>query len=175
MLYIILISVGAFIALVLIIALLMPKKSQLSSEIVINKPKSEVFDFIIHMRNQEKYSKWVMADPNAKLVYKGEDGKVGFISEWKSENKNVGEGAQELIKIEDGEYYEIELRFEKPFKGISYSKTITQTVAQNQTKVVTTFSSTTPYPMNIMLPMLKNMLLKDMNETATNLKKILES
>jgi hypothetical protein len=89
--------------------------------------------------------------------------------------KNVGVGEQEITKITDGVGYNVILRFEKPFKGISYANATTQKLEDNQTKVITTFSSTTPFPMNLMSAMMKNMLLKDMNENSSNLKKVLES
>ena len=89
--------------------------------------------------------------------------------------KNVGVGEQEITKITEGLGYDVILRFEKPFKGISYANNKTQSVSENQTKFTSTFSSTTPFPTNLMSAMLKNMLLKDMNENASNLKKVLES
>ena len=116
-----------------------------------------------------------MADPNSKLVYTGTDGTVGFKASWNSEMKNVGVGEQEIIKITEGVGYHAEIRFEKPFKGISYANTITQSLSENQTKFITTFNSTTPFPLNLMSFMMKNMLLKDMNENSSNLKKILET
>jgi hypothetical protein len=116
-----------------------------------------------------------MADPNVKLTYTGVDGTVGFISTWVSADKNVGVGAQEITNIKENERYEVEIRFEKPFKGVSTAFTTTEAVSENQTKVTNSFSSTTPFPMNIMLPIIKKMLLKDMNETMSRLKANLEN
>ena len=115
-----------------------------------------------------------MADPNAKLTYSGEDGKPGFIAAWESNMKNVGVGEQEVIKVEEGIGYEVEIRFKKPFEGTSYASTKTEAIGDNQTLVTTTFNSTTPFPMNIMSALMKNMLKKDMDETGRNLKKVLE-
>lgn len=116
-----------------------------------------------------------MADPNAKLVYKGVDGTKGFIASWASEDKNVGVGEQEIKKIIPGEGYEVEIRFEKPFKGISQAQTMAKAISSNQTRVKTNFDTKTPFPMSIMIPMIKKMLLKDMNQNMVNLKRILES
>ncbi len=175
MLIMILIALGAIIAIVLLVALLIKKDYNISSSITINKPKDEVFNYVKIIRNQEKYSKWVMADPNVKIKYKGTDGTVGFTSAWESELKNVGVGEQEITNIKDGERYDVELRFEKPFKGVSRAHTTTEALANGQTRVTTVFESTTPFPMSIMIPMIKNMLKKDMDENASNLKKILEN
>ena len=163
------------LAIVLLIALAVKKEYSISAEIVIDRPSDAVFNYIIHLRNQEKYSKWVMADPNAKLVYKGVDGTKGFIASWNSEDKNVGVGEQEITKIIPGEGYEVEIRFEKPFKGISQAQTMAKAISSSQTKVKTNFDTKTPFPMSIMIPVIKKMLLKDMNLNMTNLKRVLES
>lgn len=169
------ISFLLFIAAIFIAAMVLPKDSSISSSVVIDRPQAEVFDYIRLMRNQEKYSKWVMADPNVKLVYTGTDGTVGFTSSWTSEVRNVGVGAQEITKIIEGIGYEVEIRFEKPFKGISYASMMTEAISATQTKVTNTFNSSTPVPMNLMIPMLQKMLQKDMDETTANLKRVLEA
>lgn len=163
------------IAILLLAAAIMKKEMSISSEIIINRSQSDVFNYIKHLKNQEKYSKWVMADPNCKILYTGTDGSIGFKAAWNSEIKNVGVGEQEIINITEGIGYEVEIRFEKPFKGTSYAKHTTQAISDHQTKFTSTFTSSTPFPMNLMSAMLKNMLLKDMNETSSNLKKVLES
>src|SRR6478736_279635 len=86
----------ALIAILLIVALFVKKDFKVEREIVINKPKKEVFDYIRFIKNQDHYSKWAMMDPNMKKTYTGTDGTVGFISAWESENKNVGTGEQEI-------------------------------------------------------------------------------
>ena len=170
-----LIIIVSIIALLLLTAAIMKKEMSLSSEVIINRSQADVFNYISHIKNQENYSKWVMADPNSKITYTGTDGTVGFKAAWNSKMKNVGVGEQEITKITEGLGYDVILRFEKPFKGISYANNKTQSVSENQTKFTSTFSSTTPFPTNLMSAMLKNMLLKDMNENASNLKKVLES
>jgi len=165
----------ALVALILIAASIMPKSFTLSAEIVVQKPCQEVFNFVKQIKNQEKYSVWVMADPNIKIDYTGTDGTVGFISSWSSENKNVGIGAQEITAIKEGERYDVELRFEKPFKATNQAYTTTVPVDSNRTKITTTFMGSNPFPLNLMIPMIKKMLLKDMNQNFINLKGILES
>jgi len=167
-------SLGVLILLLLEAAALMPKAFNISTEVIIRKPVAEVFNYVKQIKNQEKYSVWAMADPNIKIVYTCMDGTVGFISAWSSENKNVGVGAQEIKAIKEGERYDVELRFEKPFKATNQACTTTQAVDGNSTKVTTVFSGTNPFPMNLMIPFIKGMLLKDMNQNFTNLKMILE-
>jgi len=170
----ILIILAAIILLIVILGLIIPKSYSLSASVVINRPKQEVFNYVKLLRNQEYYSKWVMADPNVKMNYQGTDGTIGFKAAWDSEVKNVGKGEQEITDIKEGERYDVVIRFEKPFKGTSYAHTTTEAAGPNQTKVTNTFNTTTPFPMNIMTPMLKGMLVKDMNENMQNLKRNLE-
>lgn len=164
----------SLIAVILMVAAILPKSFTVSAETIIEKPKEEVFNFVKHIRNQEKYSVWVMADPNIKIEYKGTDGTVGFISSWTSENKNVGVGAQQITAIKEGERYDVELRFEKPFKATNQAYTTTLSLGHNRTKVTTVFSGSNPYPMNLFLVMIRKVLLKDMNKNMANLKAILE-
>jgi uncharacterized protein YndB with AHSA1/START domain len=171
----ILMGIGALIVIVLLAALFMKKEYSLSSSIVINQPKDKVFGYVRHLRNQEQYSKWVMADPNVKLTYTGTDGTVGFRAAWNSADKNEGVGEQEIIKIREGERYDVELRFEKPFKATNYAHTTVEALNGNQSKVTTVFEARSPFPMNVMVPMISKMLQKDMNQNASQLKKVLEN
>lgn len=171
----VLMIVAGIIIVILIAALLMKKSYEIISEVVINKDNKTIYNYIIHLKNQEQYSKWVMADPNAIINYTGVDGTVGFIASWLSEDKNVGVGEQEIIKITEDVGYDVELRFKKPFEGISYANYTIQTIAENQCRLTTTFKTKTPFPMNIMVPFIKRMLLKDMKENESRLSKNLEN
>lgn len=146
----ILLVIAGLIVLALIIALLAPKAYSLHREIVIQKPKQEVFDYIRHLKNQDQYNKWVMLDPNMKKDFKGTDGTVGFIYGWNG-NKQAGEGEQEIKRIVPGERMEVEIRFVRPFAGVSHAPFVTESVNADQTKVTWGLSSKMPYPMNIMM------------------------
>ncbi len=175
MLQIILLAFSAIIALVFIAALFMKKDYTISASTVINCPINDVFNYVKILKNQENYSKWVMADPNAKLNYIGQDGTIGFISQWESELKNVGIGEQEIMYINENESYQLEIRFKKPFEGVSQAITTTEAISDNQTKVTTTFLTSTPFPMNVMVPFISKMLKKDMDGNMGRLKTNLEA
>lgn len=171
---IILYLVLALIALLLLTAAILPKTSTLTVSTVIDRPVRDVFEYVKHLKNQKYYSVWVMADPDVKLSYTGEDGTVGFISAWSSDNKNVGVGAQEITNIVDGQRYDVELRFEKPFKATNQAYTTTEALGNDQTRVTNVFTAHSAFPMNLMSVLMKNMLLRDMNQNMANLKKELE-
>lgn len=165
--------IGGIIALFLIIALLTKKEFRLEKQIIINKPKLEVFDYLKLIKNQENYSVWVMKDPAIKLVYTGTDGTVGFTSSWESDNKNVGIGEQEIKKLTDGENMEVEIRFKKPFEATNYALT-TVTSVDGGTNVSTLFSGKSKFPMNIMNLFMDKLIGKDMVQNLVNMKNILE-
>lgn len=76
----------------LIAALFVPKEYGVTRTVVINRPLDEVYDFAKYLKNQNQYGKWNLIDPAMEHYYEGEDGTVGFVSGWKSENPQVGHG-----------------------------------------------------------------------------------
>jgi uncharacterized protein YndB with AHSA1/START domain len=175
MLIFILVIIAVAIGVILVVGLVMPKDYEIVADIMIDRPAKDVFDYVKLIRNQEKYSKWVMADPNVKLTYTGTDGTVGFTSRWESADKNVGVGEQTLTKINEGKGYEVEIRFEKPFEGTSRATTVLESISADKTKLTNTFYTYTGFPMNLMTSLIKKMLKKDMDITLGNLKRILEA
>ena len=169
----ILLIIAAVIALILIIALFSEKTYTIQRDIIINKPKQEVFNYIKLLKNQVYYSKWVMMDPDLRKQYTGIDGTPGFIDAWEG-NKKAGKGAQEIKRIVEGERIEVEVRFEKPFEGIAQVPFTTTAISGTQTKVTWGMSSDMKYPMNIMRPLVKSMLEKDLEVSLSNLKNVLE-
>lgn len=166
----------ALVALLLIVALFSKKSYTVTREIIIRRPKQTVFNYIRFIKNQDNYNKWSMADPGAIKTYTGTDGNAGFIYAWDSKVKNVGKGEQEIISITDGERIDLELRFVRPFEGVAFGHISTTALAEDQTKVTWSFSSSMKYPMNIMLLLmnLEGMLGRDLEVSLSNLKNILE-
>ena len=166
-------TIVGLIVLLLIVALFIKKETVIEREVTINKNKTSVFDYIKHINNMDKYSVWNMTDPNSKKEFKGTDGTVGYIYKWDSENKSVGAGEQEIKKITDGQRIDMELRFKRPFEGISETYMSTDSIGE-QTKVKWSFKSTSKYPMNLMSAMMAGTLGKAMETSLGNLKKNLE-
>lgn len=63
---IIIIALLVVIGIPLIIALFLPKDFNAGSEIVINRPKEEVFNYVKYVENQENYGVWQLSDPSIK-------------------------------------------------------------------------------------------------------------
>ena len=170
----ILIVIGALVALLLIAALFIKKEYNILREITINKPKTEVFGYVKHLKNQDNYSKWVRMDPNMKKDFRGTDGTVGFIYAWDG-NKKAGKGEQEIKKIAEGERVDVEVRFEKPFEGIATAPIITEAISANETKVKWAMNGKSKYPLNFMNLFMDDMLGKDLETSLTTLKAFLRN
>ena len=162
------------IALALITALFVKKDYAIQREIIINKPKSEVFEYVRHLKNQDNYSKWVRIDPGMKKDFRGVDGTEGFVYAWDSKDKSAGKGEQEIKKIIPDERVDIEVRFEKPFAGVAYTPIVTSAAGDNATKVTWGMNGRSKYPMNLMNLFMDNMLGKDLEKSLQDLKVVLE-
>jgi len=173
----VIIVLAIIIAIPLIIALFVRKEYAVEEAIVINQPKSVVFDYIKYLKNQDNFSKWATMDPNMEKTYTGTDGTVGFISAWSSDHESVGVGEQEILKITEGERIDFELRFLKPFESTQQAYMLTETVNESQTEVKWGFEGRMDYPMNLMLLFMdfEEMIGKDFQEGLQNLKTIVEN
>lgn len=164
------------VAIVLVAAYFMPKNYAIEREITINKPVDTVFNYVKYLKNQNQFSVWANIDPKMKSTYKGTDGTVGSISAWESEVKEVGVGEQEITNITEGKRIDFALRFKKPMEDTAVGFMSTESVSGNQTKVKWGISGVMPYPMNIMLPMMKmdQMIGNDLQKGLENLKDKME-
>lgn len=168
--------IATLIIIALITALFVKKEYSVEQQIVINKPKQEIFNYIKLLKNQDNYSKWASMDTNMKKTYTGTDGTVGFISAWESEKEEVGSGEQEIKNIVNGERVDYELRFIKPFESTSPAYITTETIANNKTKVKWGFKGKMDYPSNLMMLFMdfEKMIGNDLQTGLNNLKTELE-
>jgi len=175
-LFIILIALLSLVAILLLVGLFMKKEYHVAREILINRSKQSVFEYIKLLKNQNKYSVWATMDVNMKTEFTGTDGTAGFVSAWDSQEKNVGKGEQEILKVVEGERVDYEIRFIKPFESTSTASIATVSVNDNQTKVTWAFTGKMKYPMNLMLLFMnmEKMIGNDLDKGLKNLKVILE-
>jgi uncharacterized protein YndB with AHSA1/START domain len=161
------------VALPFIVALFISKEYNIKKEITIDKPKKDVFNYVKFIRNQDFYSKWVMTDPSMKKEFRGIDGTVGFVYGWDG-NKKAGKGEQEITRVAEGEAIDLEVRFARPFEAVAKTPMRTESIAQNQTKVIWGMEGKSKYPMNFMNLFMEGMVGKDLEASLLNLKNILE-
>lgn len=167
----------AVVAAIVVTALVMPKDFKIEKSIVINKDKAQVFDYLKMVKNGNQWNPWMQkGNHNAKDVqsFKGEDGTVGFVNSWSSENKEVGTGEQEITALVSNEKIEIALRLEKPFKAAHNVYFTTESAGENQTKVTWGMTGSTPFPANLMCFFKRAEAEKKFAEGLENLKVNLE-
>ncbi|WP_339611676.1 SRPBCC family protein [uncultured Planktosalinus sp.] len=173
---IILYILAAIVALFIVLSFLAPKNYHVYRTIRVNRPLSEVFQYIKYLKNQDDWSPWDKKDPDMKKTYTGTDGTVGFKSHWEG-NKQVGEGEQEITNIIENEKMESQLRFLKPWKSQSDAYIKIEKVDETTTVVTWGFSGENKPPANIFM-LFFNMdktIGKDFEEGLENLKNQLEN
>jgi len=168
------IGILGFIALLLIVALFVPKEYTVSVSETIDQPKQVVFDYAKMLKNQEYYSEWVKADPNLHPEITGTDGTVGATQKWNSQNNNVGEGEQEITALTP-DRIDVDLRFKRPMEGNAKAANIFKSLSENQTQVTSEFYSNDKYPFNLMSYFFGRKMIMDTEaKNLKNLKGILE-
>lgn len=167
--YLLFVIVG-LIVFMLIIALFVSKSFHAGSQITINRPATEVFDYVSSLKNQGNYDAWSQMDPNIQKQYSGTDKTVGFTYEWKS--KKVGDGKQVISRIDPGKRIEMDLFFNGSDKANkSFIEVVS--VGEEQSLVMWEIDGSMPYPFNIMGLFFD--MNKDFDQGLKNLKAILES
>jgi hypothetical protein len=165
----IVIALLVIIAIPLIAALFVSKDFQSEREIVINKPKQEVFDYIRFIKNQENFGVWYRMDPEMKKQYEGTDGTVGFTYTW--DGPKMGKGKQVLTNVVEGDRIESDLFFMESKDAANAYLSVAEKSA-NETLVKWVISGKTPYPWNLMSLFFD--MGKDFDEGLKNLKEVLE-
>ena len=162
------------IALVLITAAFTKKDFAVKREVMINKSKQEVFDYIKYIKNQDNFSVWAKMDPEMKKEFKGTDGTVGAVASWDGEK--MGQGTQTITAIKEGEQIDYTLHFIKPFEASNHAALTTTAIDSTHTKVVWAYDGKMNYPMNLMMVFcdFDAMMGKDLQAGLENLKAIEE-
>ncbi len=131
-----------------VMMLLAPKGAKVERSIVAKLSPEEAYQSLRSLKNFDQWSPWADRDPNQERGYRGTDGDIGSLAWWRG-NKDVGQGEQELLKLEPFTYIETELRFLKPFKAINKSYWRIS-IDPEGSKVVWGFEAKFQMPMNIM-------------------------
>ncbi len=168
-----LLVLAILVAIPLLLALFIKREYTIEKEIVIDKPRQEVYNYVKLLKSQEQYNKWVMADPAMKKDLRGTDGTVGFVYAWDG-NDQAGAGEQEIKTLVEGQSIFTELRFKRPFESVATTSMSLDSLDANKTKAKWSMSGNSPYPFNLMNLCMNKMLGGDMTESQTLLKTYLE-
>jgi uncharacterized protein YndB with AHSA1/START domain len=176
----ILIGLGLVIGLIVVVLaaaiVLAPTDFAVEREIVINRPRAEVFEYAKILKNQNDWGPWFKRDPGMKQEFTGTDGAPGFTSKWTSQNPEVGSGEQEIKRIVPNERIDCELRFTEPMNSKADAYLTTEDSGPGQTKVKWGFKGSMPRPFNL-FPLIMDLdaaVGKDYEDGLASLKQILE-
>ncbi len=172
----IVLSVIVITAFVLFVALFLPKEYMVQREIVINRPSTEVFDYIKYLRNQHQFNVWTSEDPHTKSTFSGRDGTIGFVSAWENENGNINRAEQEIVHVIEGKSIDTQIRLYEPYETVVPTYMLTDSLETNKTKVLWGMKAKMPYPRNITLLFYnaEAAVGKDLEKSLHNLKRIME-
>lgn len=150
--------IGAIIVIIAGLHFMAPKTYQIDRKIVVKKDVDTVFKSLCSLKEQQIWSPWAEKDPEMKIEFRGTDGTIGSSTYWIG-NKDVGEGEQEITKIEPSSYIETELRFLKPFESTSTGFFELKSVNEG-TEVTWGFKGESTFPSTIF------MVFMDMDKSA---------
>lgn len=79
------------------IGLLLPAKVHIERSLVINASQKSVFEQVNVLKNWEKWSPWLQMDTTIQHSYSGPPSGIGATYNWKSNDKNIGNGSISII------------------------------------------------------------------------------
>lgn len=90
--------VGIVILLLVITSFFIPNDYNVERKVSIDAQPSEIYPYIVDLREWQKWGVWFKRDPNMKLEYSGPDRAIGMRSEWVSDTE--GNGEMEITQLE---------------------------------------------------------------------------
>lgn len=171
-----LVLLGVIVVGILVLAIIEPKDCTVQRSMVINAPKTAVFDKIVHFKDWPHWSPWYQMDTTAQLSYFGTDGTQGSGYHWVGDSKKTGEGEMTNTGVA-GTKMMYALHFIKPFSGNAEGSFTVADTANGQSVVTWSITLHHPFPMNAMNAFVNmdKMLGGDFNRGLENLKKYAES
>ncbi len=150
------------------------KEYDLSRTVVIKRPKAEVYAYIRQLRKQPFWMPWFLNDPNTKMKFKGEDGKVGASAYWKGVNRV--EAIEKITKVKEGKLLETQLLFLRPYKSLSLIYMAVKEVEPERTKMVWGVKGVHKFPASVIMLFygMDRAIGKDFETGLQNLKNLLE-
>jgi effector-binding domain-containing protein len=86
------------IAIIIIIAYLLPRHSHVERSLLIVAPAEQIFEQVNTLKNWPNWSPWHKLDPNMEIEYLNSDKGEGAKYTWKSANEKVGNGSLTITK-----------------------------------------------------------------------------
>jgi hypothetical protein len=162
--------VAVILAAILIAAAARPDTFTVQRKIVVNAPPDWVFPLLVHFQRWRDWSPWEQKDPGMKRAYGPTISGKGATYMW-SGNKDVGEGAMEIIDVKSPSLVRLRLDFHKPFKTQNEVDFVLEQKGGG-TEVTWTMRGPTPYVAKIahLFIDMDRMVGKDFEQGLANLK-----
>lgn len=137
------------VAILLIIPMFISKDMNYEKSISIEASIDQVWKNVGSLSAMDQWSPWNSKDPGMERSLTGVDGEVGAKQSWISEKKDVGEGSQTIVAVDEPNQLTTKLEFIKPFKSVA-DAFVKLKDEGSSTQATWGFESQMPYPMNIM-------------------------
>jgi hypothetical protein len=161
------------IAVVLILAAVMPGKYTIEKEIVINKPPTEVFKKVADFNYYREWNPWQKSEPTAKYKISGTPSAVGHRYDW--EGKKIGSGSLTVRSLNPSNTIELDLEFIKPWKSKASDNWKFEDLKNGSTKVIWHNTGPLPYPVaRLMGPVIHKNLSTQFVQGLNSLKEMCE-
>lgn len=161
------------IAVILIWALMLPAKVDISAEVEVDQPYQMVFHSAASFKDRVKWDPWLEQEPSAKSKFEFVEGYVGSTYQWSG--KMLGAGKMQVDSVKYGKYIASSLFF-----GETETPSLIQwffTANNKSTKVTWNFNAKAGFPFErIMYKLFVSSMMKEsLNKGLANFKKHLES
>lgn len=107
-----LVTLVVVVILAAIIGTFLPSSVHVERSILIRAPQATVYVLVNGFQNFNRWSPWFELDPDANFTYEGPQEGVGARMSWRSEQRNVGTGSQEIVVSEPYDLVRTHLDFE---------------------------------------------------------------
>lgn len=164
---------AGLVAMLLVIAALMPSRYHVEKSIVVNKPVEQTKPFVGDFNHYSQWNPWQQMEPDAPKNISGTPMSPGHRYEWKG--KKIGTGSLTLKHI-DTKHIDIDLEFLKPWKAKAKDNWLFEEWNDGGTKITWQNSGALDWPIaRLMGPMIHKNLDHRFTIGLENLKKACEN
>lgn len=146
-----LVAIASLIGIVMMIAFFVDRSFEVKRSETIPANRQIAFNYFKNLEHQEDFNVWLNYDPKTEIWYEGTPGEIGYSICWKSTDKRVGVGKQEIVAIEENESIEYKIELEEPESISGDMKVSFEDAGANESKVTFYLKGEIPYPWNLSL------------------------
>ena len=104
-------AIGIVVLLLVVVAFFLPRHVTVARSIEIDASPAAIYPLVADLRRTSEWSPWLELDPDTEITFTGPAEGVGQTMSWKSDNPNVGTGAQSITVLEPDRRVETALDF----------------------------------------------------------------